>query len=154
MKKLLKIGMIVLAVVFFGLQFVRPDFSNPAVTESETLFAILTPPDNIREVITRSCADCHSNETKYPWYSQIQPSAWFLKDHIDEGRRELNFSVWKSYEPRRQRKKLVEICEQVNAGEMPLPSYLWIHRDAVMTADQSRLLCEWAESEAAKLADK
>lgn len=154
MKKVLKILLIVFTVAFVGIQFVRPDFSNPPVNGSDTIAAVLSPPDDVANLLKRSCSDCHSNETRYPWYSRIQPSAWFLQDHIDEGRRELNFSVWRTYEPRRQKKKLTEICEQIRAGEMPLPSYLWIHRDAALNPDEARLLCDWAESEAAKIIEK
>src|SRR3954447_26058531 len=113
MKKALKIIAVVLVVAFIVIQFFRPDFTNPPVNPAETLDASMPVPENVKMILGRSCADCHSNETKYPWYSKIQPSAWFLANHIRDGRRELNLSVWKTYEPRRQRKKLAEICEQV-----------------------------------------
>ena len=153
MKKALKIIAIVLVVAFLGIQFIRPDFTNPPVDQAETLFAATEVPENVKTILSRSCADCHSNETNFPWYSKIQPSAWFLKGHIDDGRRELNFSVWKTYEPRRQRKKLGEICEQVQERFMPLPSYLWIHRDAKMSDADIKTLCDWTEQESAKVAE-
>jgi hypothetical protein len=153
MKKALKIIAIVLVVAFVVIQFIRPDFTNPPVNQAETLDASVQLPENVKMILGRSCADCHSNETKYPWYSKIQPSAWFLKDHIDEGRRELNLSIWKTYEPRRQRKKLAEICEQVQQREMPLPSYLWIHWDAKMSDADIKTLCDWTEAEAAKISE-
>jgi hypothetical protein len=74
-----------------------------------------------------------------------------MKDHIDDGRRELNFSVWSTYTPKRKSKKLEEICEQVEKGEMPLPSYLWIHRDAALREGDAQALCDWAKGEQAKL---
>lgn len=153
MKKALKI---IVLVVFLGLiviQFFRPDFTNPPVNQAETLEATTAMPENVRAILTRSCADCHTHETKYPWYSRIQPSAWFLKDHIDEGRRELNLSIWKTYEPRRQRRKLSEICEQVQARRMPLPSYLWIHRAAQLSGEEIKTLCAWTEAESAKIVE-
>jgi hypothetical protein len=153
MKKALKIAAIVVFVAFVGIQFIRPDFTNPPVNAPDTLYSVAAPPDDVRKIFDRSCADCHSNETKYPWYAKIQPSAWFLKDHIDEGRRELNISVWKTYEPRRQRKKLTEICEQIEAAEMPLPSYLWIHWDAKLSPEEIKTLCDWTRTESAKIVE-
>jgi hypothetical protein len=153
MKKALKIIAIILVVAFVVIQFIRPDFTNPPVNQADTLYATIEVPENVKTILNRSCADCHSNETKYPWYSKIQPSAWFLKNHIDDGRRELNLSVWKTYEARRQRKKLSEICEQIQEKEMPLPSYLWIHWDAKMSADDIKALCDWTEAEKAKIVE-
>ena len=153
MKKALKIIAIVLVVAFIAIQLVRPDFTNPPVNQTETLLAAPEVPENVKAILSRSCADCHSNETVLPWYSKIQPSAWFLKGHIDEGRRELNLSLWKTYESRRQRKKLGEICEQVKERLMPLPSYLWIHWDAKLSDADIKTLCDWTESESAKIAE-
>jgi hypothetical protein len=153
MKKALKILAIVFVLTFAAIQFFRPDFTNPPVNQTETLTATTAVPENVQAILSRSCMDCHSNETKYPWYSKIQPSAWFLADHIREGRRELNLSIWKTYEPRRQRRKLSEICEQVKEKLMPLPSYLWIHRGAQLNEEEIKTLCDWTESESAKIAE-
>lgn len=153
MKKALKIIAIVLVVAFIVIQFIRPDFTNPPVNQAETLYAATEVPENVKTILARSCTDCHSNETVLPWYSKIQPSAWFLANHIKDGRRELNLSVWNTYEPRRKRKKLAEICEQVQEKEMPLPSYLWIHRDAKMSDADIKTLCDWSEAESAKIAE-
>ena len=147
LKKILKITFIVLAALFVGLQFVRPDFSNPAVVESEALRASAVVPDDVARVLSRSCNDCHSNETVYPWYSKVTPFNWFLADHIDAGRHDLNFSVWNTYSQDKKLRKLDEICEQVEHGYMPLPSYLWIHRDAVLGTGDAELLCNWTRME-------
>lgn len=152
MKKALKIVALVLFIGFIVIQFIRPDFQNPPVNQAETLFAATAVPENVQAILNRSCKDCHSNETTYPWYSKIQPSAWFLAGHIADGRRELNFSVWKTYEPRRQRRKLGEICEQVQSREMPLPSYLWIHWGAKLSDEEIKTLCDWTEAESNKIA--
>lgn len=151
LKKILKITALVLFIGFVVIQFIRPDFTNPPVNAADTLENSAQLPDNVKQILNRSCADCHSNETKYPWYSKIQPSAWFLKDHIDEGRHELNLSVWNTYEPRRKKRKLDEICEQVESREMPLPSYLWIHGDAKMSDEDIKTLCDWTKSESTKI---
>ncbi|MBL8125753.1 MAG: heme-binding domain-containing protein [Blastocatellia bacterium] len=151
LKKILKIAAIVIVAALIVVQFIRPDFTNPPVNEAETLEASVQVPENIKAIMNRSCSDCHTNTTVYPWYSQISPVSWWLKNHIDEGRRELNFSVWATYQPKRKAKKLEEVCEQINEKEMPLPSYTWAHRDAILSAEESKVLCDWATAEKAKI---
>lgn len=150
MKKILKIIAIILVLAFIVIQFFRPDFTNPPINSAETLQA----PENVGAILKSSCNDCHSNETSYPWYSRIQPAAWFLADHIAEGRREMNFSVWNTYEPRKQSRKLEKVCEQVKYKMMPLPSYLWIHWSAKLSDEEIKILCDWTESERARLEKK
>jgi hypothetical protein len=149
--KYLKIVIIVLFVAFVAIQFYRPDFTNPPVVESENLFAGNQVPENVKAILVRSCSDCHSNETTYPWYSYIAPSSWFLADHIDLGRSEMNFSKWNTYDAQRKNHKLDELCEMVESREMPLPSYLWIHWDAKLSDDEIKTLCDWSNSEREKL---
>ena len=153
MKKALKITVIVLAVAFIVIQFFRPDFTNPPVNQSETLEASTQVPETVEAILTRSCKDCHSHETVYPWYSKVQPSAWFLAGHIEEGRRHFNMSVWNTYETRRKRRKLDEMCEQVESREMPLPSYLWIHWGAKLSDEEIKTLCDWSHTESERLAN-
>lgn len=151
MKKIVKTSMILIVAAFIVIQFFRPNFSNPAVVEAETLRASTNVPEDVAKLLSQSCNDCHSNETVYPWYSNISPFSWFLADHIEEGRHELNFSEWNKYETRKKIHKLEEICELVESKEMPLPSYLWIHRESVLSAADTKLLCDWTEMEKAKL---
>lgn len=154
MRKILKVAAIVLFVSFLAIQFVRPDQTNPVVNAAETLEATTETPENVKGILERSCNDCHTNATVYPWYSKISPFNWFLANHINEGRRELNFSVWSSYENSRKRRKLDAVCEQVSDGEMPLPSYLWIHRSAHLSPEDIKILCDWSDAEREKLAQK
>jgi hypothetical protein len=98
-------------------------------------------------ILRRSCNDCHSSETVWPWYSNVSPVSWFLKSHIDEGRRELSFSEWATYPKRKRERKLHEMCEQVEAGEMPLKSYLPLHPSARLSDEDKRRLCEWTRQE-------
>ena len=151
MKKILKGIALALAAILLLIQFVRPLRDNPPVVGSETLEAAVEVPADVNAIIKRSCADCHSNETQYPWYSNVAPFSWLLADHIDDGRKELNFSKWNTYDARKRAHKLEEICEMVNSSSMPLPSYLWIHSDAALSADDSKKLCDWATAERAKL---
>lgn len=151
LKKIFKIVALVLLLGFVVIQFIRPDFTNPPINAADKIENSMQIPENVQAILTRSCADCHSHETKYPWYSKIQPSAWFLKDHIDEGRREMNFSIWNTYEPRRKKRKLDEICEQIEIKEMPLPSYLWIHGEAKLSEEDIKTLCDWTKTESARI---
>ena len=153
MKKALKIAALVFALGFVAAQFVRPDFDNPPVDPAKTLAAAAEVPEAVERILDRSCRDCHSNETRLPRYSYLQPSASFLASHIDDGRRELNFSVWATYEKSRRRRKLDEICREAEAREMPLPSYLWIHRAARLSDEEIRTLCRWTEAESARLGE-
>jgi len=151
MKKALKIIVIVGVIAFIGIQFIRPDFTNPPVVEADTLEASMQVPEQVDAILNRSCVDCHTNKTVYPWYSKIAPVSWWLGNHISEGRRELNMSAWNTYSPKKKANKLNEICEQVESGEMPLPSYLWIHRYAVLKEGETKTLCDWANAEKAKI---
>lgn len=151
LKKILKIALIVVVVAFIVGQFIRPDFTNPPVNASETLWSSTTVPDDVRQVLVRSCGDCHSNETAYPWYAKITPSNWYLANHIAEGRREMNLSVWNTYTPKKKLKKLEELCEQVERKEMPLPSYLWIHWNAALSDTERTMLCDWSKAESARM---
>lgn len=151
MRKALKIAAAVIVTGLILAQFFRPDRTNPPVVQAETLQSSTAVPADVQAVLARSCSDCHSNNTTYPWYSNISPFSWFLADHIEEGRREMNLSVWNTYGPEKKSKKLEEICKQVETKEMPLPSYLWLHRDAVLTESEAKLLCDWAASEKASI---
>ncbi len=146
MKRILKYIVLAVAVSFIVIQFFQIDKTNAAINESETIDAVLSVPTDVKIILGKACNDCHTNSTVYPWYSYVQPNGWFLKDHITEGRKELNFSIFATYEPRRRAKKLEEICEQVSSGEMPLPSYLWIHRDAILTETEKKALCDWTKT--------
>ena len=150
-KRILQITALVLFVGFVAIQFIRPDFSNPPINQAETLEASTQVPENVQKILTRSCNDCHSNTTVYPWYSNIQPGASFLKGHIDEGRSKLNFSNWNTLEIGKKRRKLGEICQQIQSKEMPLPSYLWVHWASKLSDEDGKIICGWTDAERAKL---
>ena len=146
-KKILNILAIVIIATLIALQFFRIDKVNPPVVQAETLEASTVVPPDISLIIGRSCNDCHSNQTIYPWYSNVQPTAWFLKSHIDDARKKLNFSIWNTYQPTKKSQKLEKICEQLQLKEMPLPSYLWIHSSSTLSDNDSKALCDWATQE-------
>ncbi len=139
MKKIL----VILLVGFILLQFFPIDKNNPAPTPKMDFLMIKNTPESTANLIRTGCYDCHSNESKYPWYSNIQPFGWFLKDHIEEGRKELNFSTFATYEPKRQAHKLNEAAEQIEKGEMPIESYLLGHSEAKFSAAQKDQLVKY-----------
>ncbi len=151
MKKAFKIFVLLIFAAFIVIQFFRIDKTNPPIAEGNNIEAALAVPADVSMILSRSCADCHSNNTVYPWYSNIQPAAWFLKDHIDEGRRELNLSEFNTYTAKKQKRKLEEICEMVGSTQMPLPSYLWLHRDAALSDSERKAICDWSKAEAEKI---
>lgn len=151
MKKALKIIVLILAAVFIAAQFYRPDRTITPIVQAETLAATTAVPENVAAILKRSCNDCHTNETVYPWYSNVALVSWAVARHIDEGRRELNFSVWNTYSQKKKGHKLDEICDQVIGSEMPHFQYLWIHGDAKLSDADKRTLCEWARAERAKI---
>ena len=150
-KKILKIVVLLLVAGFIIIQFFQIDKSELPIDPAQTLQATTPPPPDVDMILTTSCGDCHTNKTVYPWYAYIQPSGWFLNNHITDGRRHLNFSVWNTYDKKKKREKMEEICDEVTAGSMPLPSYLWIHGNAVLSKAQVETLCDWSNAEADKL---
>ena len=139
MKKIL----VILLIGFILLQFFPIDKNNPAPTPNMDFLTIKNTPENTAKLIRNGCYNCHSNESKYPWYSNVQPIAWFLKNHIDGGRKELNFSTFATYEPKRQAHKLDEAAEMVEKGEMPLDSYVLGHTEANFSAAQKEELVKY-----------
>ena len=117
--------------------------TTPAEQDISKLYAV---PADVAAILKTSCNDCHSNNTIYPWYSKIQPVAWWLQHHVNEGKHELNFNEFASYSIRRQYRKLEEVIEQVKENEMPLGSYTLIHKDAVLSEQQKATLTNWAQS--------
>ncbi len=132
------IAVLVLLVI---IQFFPIDRTNPPVNKGMDFLTIKKPSAKIDAAVRSSCYDCHSNETKYPWYAKFQPTGWFLKNHIDEGRSKLNFSTFATYEPKRQEHKLEEAAEMMEKHEMPLESYVVGHPEAELNdADRQMLV--------------
>ncbi len=132
-------------MLFLGMQFDRPVRNNSdfQMNHISTFYGV--PPD-VNTILVTACYDCHSNNTRYPWYSEIQPIARMLEEHIVDGKKHLNFSEFMMYHPRRQFRKLEEIEGMVKADEMPLPSYTILHRDAVLSQKQKEMLYTWVRS--------
>ncbi len=146
MKKAIKLVVLMLAVGFLAIQVFQIDKTNPPINDADTIEKAMNIPPDVTIILGKSCNDCHTNKTVYPWYAYVQPAGWFLKSHIDDGKRHLNFSVFATYDAKKRAKKLEEICEQVTSAEMPLPSYTWLHRDAVLTESEKNALCDWTKT--------
>jgi hypothetical protein len=137
--------LLTLLVILVIIQFIRPE-KNQAVGMSTNDFTTkYAVPENVHAVLKRSCFDCHSNNTEYPWYNNIQPVAWFLDHHVQEGKSELNFNEFASYSPKKARHKLEKVGDAVTEGWMPLDSYLWIHHDAKLSSEEAKLVADWAD---------
>ena len=144
--KIVKIIALVLLVCFVGIQFM-PTKLNQSNTVPKTDFVLVNnAPKNIGTLLQESCYDCHSNNTQYPWYNKIQPVAWFLEDHINEGKEELNFNEWDAYSNRRKNSKLKSIISQVKDDEMPLASYTLIHKDAKLSNSEKTLIIDYMKN--------
>jgi hypothetical protein len=136
---------IVLVAILIVVQFIRPDHNNSNDTAND-ITKKYAMPDTVQAILKTSCYDCHSNHTEYPWYNNIQPVAWWLDHHIDEGKHDLNFNTFASYSIGRQYHKLEKISHEVNEGDMPISSYTLIHRYAILSEGQRKLVSDWANT--------
>lgn len=139
-----KIAFVLLAGLVI-IQFFRPARNVSTAATPNDISNKYAVPANVQEILRSSCYDCHSNNTSYPWYANIQPVTWWLQDHVAEGKGELNFNEFLSYTPKKAHHKLEEVIEQLQEGEMPLKSYTVIHRNAIVDAGKSKILSDWAK---------
>jgi hypothetical protein len=151
MRRVFKWTCIVLACGFLLIQFSRPARTNPAADESRSLEARLHVTPEVKAILARACDDCHTNRTRWPWYSNVAPVSWWLTDHVHHGRRHLNFSDWARMDDREAAQMLGTICKFSKAGWMPLSSYTLMHRDAVLTPQDVGTLCAWTQVERQRL---
>lgn len=146
MKKALKKIGIVLVVILVGIQFIPTDVNQQEEIPKTDIRHVYDVPDNVMNILQISCYDCHSNNTNYPWYSHVQPMRFLMDRDIREGKEELNFSEFGSYSQRKQKNKLDRISKQVKADKMPLPSYLLLHSNAKLSADDKQEIINWVET--------
>ena len=135
--KTVKIILLILLVAFVGIQFIPTERNQTDIVPVTDFMLVNNVPNNIKNKLQVSCYDCHSNNTKYPWYNKIQPVAWFLEEHVKNGKAELNFSEWGSLSSRRKASKLRSIIKQIESKEMPLDSYTLIHKDAKLSSEET-----------------
>ncbi len=144
--KILKKVLVLLLIAFIVIQFFRPDRNASAQTSPNDIMLLYPIPGDVKTILVKACNDCHSNNTTYPWYSQIQPVAWWLDDHIQEGKKHLNISEFASYRLRKQYHKMEEVEEMLADGAMPLESYTYIHKDAKLTKEEKDKVIAWSKA--------
>jgi hypothetical protein len=155
MKRLFRVlrWLVVVGVVCLVIaQFFGPAKTNPAIDPSQSVESRLQITPQVAAILDRSCSDCHSNKTRWPWYSNVAPVSWFVIDHVNEGRRHLNFSEWGRYTQRDVGGLLKQMCREVKADTMPLSSYTPMHPGSKLSAEDVKTLCDWAAAESARIA--
>ena len=131
-----------LLVLFLAIQVVPVERPNPPGGEW------LPTPPAVEKILHRSCIDCHSNQTRWPWYAYVAPASWLVTHDVEEGRDHLNFSTWEIYDEDERIDHLDEIAEVIEDGDMPLWFYVPLHPDARLSADDSATLIRWAKEAA------
>jgi hypothetical protein len=140
-----QIGLTALALLFAA-QFIPIGARNPASLPAQSIYAIQPVPEVVRLVFESSCNDCHSNQTRWPWYSHVAPVSWMIAHDVHQGRRHFNLSEWGRYTGRQKEEKLESICDQVTNGDMPDSKYAFVHRKVRLTQGQRDAVCAWVES--------
>ncbi len=149
--KKIMLGLLAALVV---IQFIHPAKNANAEITAMDITKMYAVPDSVQLILKKACNDCHSNNTVYPWYNNIQPVAWWLNNHIEEGKEELNLSEFGKRPLARQAKKLKKLAREVEEGEMPMDSYTWIHKDAKLTEAEKNMLMTWARTLSDEIAAK
>lgn len=126
-----------------AIQLIRPDMTNPSIDPAQDFRQVAQAPAGVQHLLEAACYDCHSNETKHPWYSQVAPVSWWVADHVLEGRKALNFSTFGALPAKDRTEALEESAEKIQEGEMPLASYTWMHPEAKLSAAQKDVLLQW-----------
>lgn len=143
---MLKKILLVLLIIFIVIQFFRPAKNQSAGQQANSIETKYAIPADVKTILQKACNDCHSNNTRYPWYNNFQPVSGWLAIHVKDGKKELNFDEFTNKPLRYQYRKLEETEEQVKKGEMPLPSYTWTHKDAILTDAEKNTLYAWVSS--------
>jgi hypothetical protein len=136
---------IVTGVFLVASQFVPVDRSNPAADPAKAIDATENLPIAVKQVFARSCNNCHSNQTAWPWYSYVAPVSWLISRDVQHARKKMNFSEWGSYTAKKREENLEDICEQMTDGDMPDGKYALLHREARITQEDRAAVCQWTE---------
>src|SRR5262245_25819273 len=151
MKRLLTRIALALVGIFLLAQFYRPDRENPPVRAEDTIQARTAMPAEIATILHRSCKDCHSHETAWPWYSNLAPVSWIVAHDVQEAREHLNLSEWSRYGNEDGALHLGEICKEVRSGAMPMGRYVKLHGEAALSREDRDALCAWTSAEGKRL---
>ncbi len=147
MKRAFKIILAVIAIIFIVIQIIPRDHNESGRIAVNDITKVYTVPANVSSIFKRSCYDCHSDYTNYPWYAYFHPFRYMMDGHIRQGKKELNFNAFGTYSARKQRSKLRAIGESLEEGSMPLSSYTFIHRSAVLSKQDQTLLMDWVKKQ-------
>lgn len=142
MKRKILLSLLALLLV---IQFIRPEKNLSTSVSPNDITTKFPVPENVNQILEKACNDCHSDNTYYPWYSNIQPIGWWLQYHVNDGKRDLNFNEFANYPSKKQDHKLKELIETVKEGEMPLTSYTWLHGKAKLSEQEKQQLVDWAQ---------
>jgi len=151
MKKKLKWIFGALVVVFALLQLTNPSRTNPPIVPGHDVWATNTPPPQIAALLRAACYDCHSYETKWPWYSRVAPMSWLIASDVTDGRAHVNFSDWPHDHPDWAARRWEDISEELGYKEMPPAKYTLMHPEARLTDGQRKELIQWADAETGRL---
>jgi hypothetical protein len=143
--RILKKILLLLLVAFAIAQFFGPEKNEGDIASIEAFLNETNPPENVKLILKEACFDCHSNVTRYPWYSGITPVNYWMAGHVDHGKEEVNFSKWNEYPLKKKDHKMDEVIELVEIKEMPLSSYTWTHAEAKLTNEQINAVVSWAK---------
>ena len=146
MKKVLKTIGWLLLIALVVIQFFRPEKNIHPGDQPNAVTKKFPVTTDLKTILDKACMDCHSNNTRYPWYYNIQPVAWWLANHVNDGKKELNFDEYITRRPRFQYRRMEQTIELVKNGEMPLDSYTWTHKDAILTDEEKTKIYDWAKS--------
>lgn len=137
---------LVLLVALVVIQFIHPKKNKAEGAQPNYIGNAYTIPDDVKSILAKACIDCHSNNTKYPWYTNFQPFHWWINKHIVDGKKQINYDEFTNKPLRYQYHKLEETIDMVKEGEMPLNSYTWIHKDAKLSMEEKTKITNWAQS--------
>jgi len=152
MMKVLKWSGSAVVVLLAVAQFIQPARTNPPSDATTAIHSHVEVAPEVSAILSRACYDCHSNATKWPWYSKVAPVSWLVVSDVNDGRRHLNFSEWAKYDRSKAAKKMQEIDEEVTNKAMPLSSYTLLHPEARLSDQERALISAWAKAESNRLA--
>lgn len=154
MKKIIKTILIVAFIALVIIQFFRPDKTSSSDVTADDISKKMNVPADVQQILKRSCFDCHSNQTTWPWYSNVAPMSWLVAKDVRNGRSKMNFSEWGKIPAAKQEARLEAICEEIKEDEMPLKPYLLLHGDAKLSQQDKDVICKWVEAELKKMEEE
>ena len=138
--------LLVLLAALIVIQFIHPKKNKNEGPQPNYIGNNYNIPEDVKTILAKACNDCHSNNTRYPWYATLQPVHWWLEKHVKDGKKHINYDEYTNRPLRYQYHKMEETIEMVKEGEMPLNSYTWTHKDAKLTDEEKSKLTGWAQS--------